>query len=52
MKRVLIFGGGVYGDEFPVISPEDFIIAADKGAEILARHGITPHITVGDFDEN
>ena len=52
MKRVLIFGGGVYGDEFPVISPEDFIIAADKGAEILARHGITPHITVGDFDSS
>ncbi len=52
MKRALIFGGGIYGGEFPVISPEDFIIAADKGAEILINHGITPHITVGDFDSS
>ncbi len=52
MKRALIFGGGIYGDEFPVILPEDFVIAADKGAEILINHGITPHITVGDFDSS
>ena len=28
MKRALIFGGGVYGEEFPVISDDDYIIAA------------------------
>ncbi len=52
MKRALIFGGGIYGSEFPVISPDDIIIAADKGAEILIEKGITPHVTVGDFDSS
>ena len=52
MKRALIFGGGIYKDEFPVILPDDFIIAADKGVEILISRGITPHITVGDFDSS
>lgn len=52
MKRALIFGGGIYGNEFPVISPGDLIIAADRGAEILAKRGIAPHITVGDFDSS
>ena len=52
MKRALIFGGGVYGGEFPAISPGDFIVAADKGCEILKSYGIEPHITVGDFDSS
>lgn len=52
MKRALIFGGGVYGNEFPAISSDDYIIAADKGIEILKYHGIMPHITVGDFDSS
>lgn len=52
MKKAYIFGGGVYGDEFPVISERDIVIAADKGYEILKNHGITPHITVGDFDSS
>ena len=52
MKRALIFGGGVYGDEFPVITSDDFIIAADKGVEILTEKGLVPHITVGDFDSS
>ncbi len=52
MKRALIFGGGVYGDEFPVITENDYIMAADKGNEILKSHGVTPHITVGDFDSS
>lgn len=52
MKRALIFGGGAYGEEFPVINSDDFIIAADKGAEILINKGITPHLTVGDFDSS
>lgn len=52
MKKALIFGGGIYGDEFPVISFDDLIVAADKGAEILMTHGIAPHITVGDFDSS
>lgn len=52
MKRALIFGGGVYGDEFPLIAPDDFIIAADRGVEILTEKGIAPDITVGDFDSS
>lgn len=52
MKRALIFGGGVYGNEFPMILSEDFVIAADKGCEILKNHGISPDLTVGDFDSS
>lgn len=52
MKKAFVFGGGVYDGQFPVICPEDFIIAADAGHEILEKHGITPHITVGDFDSS
>ncbi len=52
MKRALIFGGGTYGNEFPVFSADDYIIAADKGVEILMKKGISPHITVGDFDSS
>lgn len=52
MKRAYIFGGGIYGDEFPVISPDDIIIAADKGCEKLREKGTEPHITIGDFDSS
>lgn len=52
MKRALIFGGGEYGEHFPDINKDDFIIAADKGYEILRSHGFEPHITVGDFDSS
>lgn len=52
MKRAFIFGGGVYGDEFPVILPDDFIIAADKGCEVLKKYAVEPDITVGDFDSS
>ncbi|MBR3768789.1 MAG: thiamine diphosphokinase [Clostridia bacterium] len=52
MKRALIFGGGVYGDKFPEIAPDDFVIAADAGCEILKKHGIEPYVTVGDFDSS
>ena len=52
MKRALIFGGGVYGEEFPVISDDDYIIAADAGLVVLREHGIEPDITIGDFDSS
>lgn len=52
MNKAYIFGGGVYGNEFPHIHTDDFIIAADKGIEILNEKGIEPHITVGDFDSS
>ncbi len=50
MARALIFGGGCYGSEFPLITADDYIIAADAGYEILEEKGIVPDITVGDFD--
>ena len=52
MKRAYIFGGGIYNNEFPVITEEDFIIAADKGCEVLKNKGIVPHVSVGDFDSS
>lgn len=52
MKKAYIFGGGIYGKEFPVIGENDFVIAADKGFEILKNHKIEPDITVGDFDSS
>lgn len=52
MKRALIFGGGVYGKEFPDFYADDFVIAADKGCEILRKHGISPDVSVGDFDSS
>lgn len=52
MKRAYIFAGGVYGDEFPVINKNDIIIAADAGCDKLREHGITPDISVGDFDSS
>lgn len=50
MKRALIFGGGVYGDEFPTVSENDFIVAADAGYEILEKHSLAANVIVGDFD--
>lgn len=52
MSRAVIFGGGVYEEKFPALLDDDYIIAADAGYEILEKHGITPHITVGDFDSS
>lgn len=52
MKKAYIFGGGIYGNEFPSISENDFVIAADRGFEILKNKGMCPDITVGDFDSS
>lgn len=52
MSRAVIFGGGVYDDNFPLLTEDDYIIAADAGYEILEKRGIIPHITIGDFDSS
>ncbi|WP_128083618.1 thiamine diphosphokinase [Paenibacillus sp. DMB5] len=50
-KRVVIFAGGVLSEDFlHHIDEEDFIIGADSGALFLVSRGITPDISVGDFD--
>ncbi|CAM2783081.1 thiamine diphosphokinase [Paenibacillus sediminis] len=50
-KRILIFTGGELSPLFlHEIKQEDYIIGADKGALFLIENGISPHVSVGDFD--
>lgn len=50
MKRCFIFGA-LPVDELPVQpTADDLIIAADNGYAVALSHGLTPDITVGDFD--
>lgn len=50
-KRVLIFAGGTIDPVFlQEIQQDDIVIGADRGALFLVEHGITPDISVGDFD--
>lgn len=48
--RGIIFGAGVYDYQFPAISPEDIVIAADGGYKVCREAGIEPHLVIGDFD--
>lgn len=46
-----IFGAGTYyNEEIPTFEKDDFIIAADGGFSFLYKHGIKPHLILGDFD--
>lgn len=50
-NRVVIFAGGTLSQESLLLIDEgDFIIGADRGALFLVSHGVTPDISVGDFD--
>ncbi|RCX23542.1 thiamine pyrophosphokinase [Fontibacillus phaseoli] len=50
-NRVLIFAGGNIDPKFlKDIRQDDMIIGADRGALFLVEHGISPDISVGDFD--
>jgi len=50
-KRAVIVSGGSLGDwTLQEIGPNDQIIGVDRGALFLIRHGITPHVAIGDFD--
>jgi thiamine pyrophosphokinase len=51
--RTIIFAGGTLHPGAAVdraIAAAEQIIAADSGAEIALRLGLTPHFIVGDFD--
>ena len=51
MDRIChVIGGGEFCPERFAPKDDDFIIAADAGYELLENIGITPHITIGDFD--
>ena len=50
MKRCYIFGALPVKKLFTEPADKDFIIAADKGYENAVSLGVTPDITVGDFD--
>ena len=49
--RVVIVSGGSLGSWIlDLIQEGDRIIGADAGALFLVRHGIKPHLSLGDFD--
>ncbi len=45
-----IFGAGTYFGTEPLPAPGDLVIAADGGYSFLKGRGITPDLTIGDFD--
>lgn len=50
MRPLCIIVGAMEPGRVPPPGPEDLLIAADRGWEHLRRQGLTPHLTVGDFD--
>ena len=50
-KTCWILGGGEFDPACPHFpAPGDLLIAADSGLELVSRLGLTPDLTVGDFD--
>lgn len=49
-RVVIVAGGELSEDCVHLLDEGDFIIGADRGALFLVSHGITPDISVGDFD--
>ena len=51
-KRAVIAAGGEVSDDLALslISPDCFLIAADRGLLFFAEHEIRPDLIVGDFD--
>ncbi|WP_168122653.1 thiamine diphosphokinase [Paenibacillus sp. HB172176] len=50
-SRIVIVSGGHLDDwALEQFDSSDFIIAADRGADFLVRHGVNPDIAIGDFD--
>lgn len=53
VKTLIVSGGNVEEDCFNQIYQSnkfDYIIASDKGLEILDKYNITPNYIIGDFD--
>ncbi len=45
-----IVGAAPFEEPLPPITENDFLIGADGGRSALLDRGLTPHLTVGDFD--
>ena len=53
MKRCIVIGSmPVDFDLKTIVQPEDFIFCADGGYLNAQRHGVVPHVIVGDFDSS
>lgn len=52
MKSVIVAGGKIPSRELFLseIEDADYLIAADKGAEVFYEYEVMPHILIGDFD--
>ena len=50
MKKCVIFCSADCSALLQPIGPEDYIIAADGGLRHTRHFGLTPHVTLGDFD--
>lgn len=50
MKSCVIIGAGEFNAESFVLPPDSLLIAADAGFANFSQLGLTPDITVGDFD--
>jgi len=51
MQRAVVLSGGQLGEwVHSFLHPDDLVIAADRGAWFAVRHGIRPHMAIGDFD--
>ncbi|BBI33678.1 thiamine diphosphokinase [Cohnella abietis] len=50
-KRAIIFSGGTLGEwALDQLSPDDYLIGADRGAEFIIENGYVPQLALGDFD--
>lgn len=50
-KRIVIFSGGTLGPwALAEVREGDVLVGADSGALYMIRHGLRPHLSIGDFD--
>jgi thiamine pyrophosphokinase len=50
MRAVVVAHGDVLPSDRALISPKDYVVAADGGALALERWKLLPHLVVGDMD--
>ena len=50
MNVTIVANGHVDEDFLPDIGSADLVIGVDRAAYWLLRHGVTPHVAIGDFD--